>query len=119
MKMLITMDQAYAGGRLFVAIIALFSGRDGRAQDTANELRGPLDYWYWRQPLPQGNDLYSGAFGNGRYVLVGAEGAMLSSTTGTNWLYRSETRFQDLRKVVFSEGEFTAVGSGGGVFVSD
>lgn len=80
--------------------------------------RGPVDYWYWRNPLPQGNDLYSSAYGNGLYVVVGRAGALLTSVDGTNWISHNEERFGDLLEVLFADGKFVAVGSPGRIFVS-
>ncbi len=48
-------------------------------------LADPLDNWYWRNPLPQGNDLGRIIYANGIFVAVGACGIILTSTDGTNW----------------------------------
>jgi hypothetical protein len=61
-----------------------------------------LDSLTWRRPLPQGNDLYSAAYGNGRYVIVGRRGAMLTSIDGVHWAVRNEEQFQDLLKVTYA-----------------
>lgn len=69
--------------------------------------RGPVDKWTWRRPLPQGNDLEAVAFGNGRYVAVGDNGAHVSSSDGLAW----ETHNRDLL-------DRTAIAFGNGVFVA-
>jgi len=45
-----------------------------------------LDYWQWRSPNPQGNDLAVVSQLNGRFFAAGEWGAMVSSTDGTNWI---------------------------------
>jgi len=35
--------------------------------------------WHWRNPLPQGNDLRAGTYGNGTTILVGDAGALVTS----------------------------------------
>ena len=39
----------------------------------------PLDTWYWRNPLPAGNDLYGVTYGAGTFVAVGDWGTILQS----------------------------------------
>ncbi len=72
-------------------------------------LPGPLDRWEWRRPLPQGNDLWSVAYGNGRFVALGDNGAKLSSSDGgLTWTYGSEGVAQRGR-VAWGNGLFVAV----------
>src|SRR4029434_6497381 len=49
-------------------------------QEAVMTAPGSLDQWFWRYPRIQGNDLSSAAYGNGRFVLVGREGAVLTPT---------------------------------------
>ena len=35
-----------------------------------------LDQWYWRNPIPDGNDLNGVAYGNGTFVAVGTGGTI-------------------------------------------
>lgn len=46
----------------------------------------PAIYWFWRNPLPQGNTLASVAYYNGTYVAVGGAGTILTSTNAIDWL---------------------------------
>ena len=86
-----------------VILLSLFSALVGEAAPL-------LDQWQWRSPLPQGNDLQALAYGNGRYVAVGAYGTILSSTNGADWtLYSVETNIA-INGVAFGNGTFAAVG---------
>ncbi len=72
-------------------------------------LPGPLDRWEWRQPRPQGNDLWSVAYGNGRFVALGDGGAKLTSSDGgLTWAYASDGVAQGGR-VAWGNGLFMAV----------
>lgn len=48
---------------------------------------GP-DGWHWRNPLPQGNDLYGITYGNGIFVAVGSSGTVITSPDATAWTQR-------------------------------
>ncbi len=75
-------------------------------------LPGPLDRWEWRQPRPQGNDLWSVAYGNGRFVALGDEGTrMTSSDGGFTWTFTSAGLAQSGR-VAWGNGLFVAVSYG-------
>jgi len=43
---------------------------------------GPLDTWTWLHPVPQGNNLSAVVYGNGQFVAVGNQGALVTSQTG-------------------------------------
>jgi len=71
---------------------------------------GPADRWTVRNPLPQPNDLLDLAYGNGLYVAVGMNGALLTSTNAEDWqLQRSHTA-EHLHGVAYGSGRFVAVG---------
>ncbi len=72
---------------------------------------GPLDTWQWLHPRPQGNDLTGGAWGKGRYVLVGAKGVSMTSANALNWDVRQEERFGSFSGVTFGAGIFVAMTS--------
>lgn len=78
----------------------------------------PLDDWQWQHPRPQGNDLHGAAYGNGRFVVVGLAGTVLTSSDGTNWVARHSERFGDLNDVAFADGRFVAVGDGSRILTS-
>ena len=64
------------------------------------------------------NSLYAVAFGQGRFVAVGNEGALVTSADGTHWK-RANSRTDDrLRSIVFAKGQFVAVGYSGTVITS-
>src|SRR5689334_17577116 len=64
------------------------------------------------------NSLYSVAFGHGRFVAVGNEGALVTSADGAHWK-RGFSRTDDrLRSIVFAKGQFVAVGYSGTIITS-
>jgi len=71
---------------------------------------GPLDRWALRNPLPQPNDLVDVTYGNGLYVAVGINGALVTSTNGQDWLLRQSRTIQELHGVSYGAGHFVAVG---------
>src|SRR4029077_9314242 len=74
------------------------------------------------------NDLFAVAFGNGRYIAVGANGTMLTSPGGNTWTAIAPTTGADLRGVTFGSilatattpatSRFVAVGSAGALVTS-
>jgi hypothetical protein len=75
--------------------------------------------WQWVNPLPTGNNLNGVAYGNGRYVAVGDQGTIETSTDdGRTWTAEPSGVTADLRAVVYGGGLFVAVGSGGVVLTS-
>lgn len=73
---------------------------------------GPLDRWQWRNPLPQGNDLYCVASGNGVWVALGRGGARIRSTDGGATWQNQHQGESDIRSVAFGNGVFVAAGYG-------
>src|SRR2546429_9076550 len=45
----------------------------------------PLDTWYWRNPLPQGDRLASVVYGDGRFVAVSLAANVIRSPNGADW----------------------------------
>ena len=93
-------------------ILSLLFVPIGALSPKASTLNGPLDQWYWRSPLPTGNDLQDVAYGNNMYVIVGDHGTILTSKTKSNWERQDAGTNRDLLGVAFGNGKFVAVGSG-------
>ena len=73
----------------------------------------PLDAWSWRHPLPQGNDLYAAASGDGKIVVVGKKGAKgLSADGGATWQSVAVDTL-DTFGVAYGAGRFVTVGVSG------
>jgi len=70
----------------------------------------PLDQWTWRNPLPQGNDLYSGIYANGTYVAIGYGQTLVSSVDGLNWTSHLPP-FELGRALTYGNGQFLALGA--------
>jgi photosystem II stability/assembly factor-like uncharacterized protein len=79
---------------------------------------GPLDRWGRLNPRPIARDLFSVAYGEGRYVAVGEQGAVLSSTNAVDWSNHSLHAASELTAVAFGQGRFVAVGPRGLLLVS-
>lgn len=84
-------------------------------------LAAPLDAWHVRQSpiLPTHEDLEGVAYGNGRWVVVGNDGSILSSSNGADWEVEvnpvAPARLDD---VVFGNGTFVAIGPGSGTVLT-
>jgi len=63
----------------------------------------------WRSG-PNGADLVSVAFGNGRFVAVGSGGKIQTSQDGLTWTNRTSGTAATLRRVVLANNNFLAVG---------
>ncbi len=57
-------------------------------------------------------------FGNNTYVIVGANGLILSSTNATEWTQRSSGTETNLYAVIYGDGTFVATGNGRVVLTS-
>ena len=57
--------------------------------------------------------LLSIAFGNGRFVMVGSDGTILTSDDGTQWTLRDAGVSTWLRAVIFDGRRYTALGDEG------
>ena len=78
----------------------------------------PLDEWTWRYPKPQGNALRAVTWGNGKFVAVGDNGAIVVSSDAYNWTNVSCGVFRNLSGVAASPGLFAAVGINGTILLS-
>jgi hypothetical protein len=72
---------------------------------------GPLDRWTLRNPLPQPNDLHAITYGNGVFVALGLNGALVTSTNGQDWTLQQSRTISELRAVAYGNGRFVAVGN--------
>jgi len=59
------------------------------------------------------------AFGNGTFVIVGAQGLILSSIDGTNWIQRNAGTTATLSGIAFGKGTFVATSYNGSIFTSN
>jgi hypothetical protein len=78
----------------------------------------PLEQWHWRNPLPQGNQLYHIASANGTFVAAGELGTILTSADGTNWITRDSGTTFELHGCTYGAGKYIAVGEFGTVVTS-
>jgi hypothetical protein len=96
--------------------VAIASNRVGIATSAVARLdvqrAGPLDRWNVRSPIPQGNDLFAVAYGAGKFVAVGRNGAIISSSDGTNWSNHSLRTTAEINDVTYGGGRFVAAGEG-------
>jgi hypothetical protein len=102
---------------LLFSFVALLCSSPGTQSFAATE-----PYWNWRNPLPQGNDYNGVAYGNGRFVAVGAAGTITTSADGRTWAAANSGVIHDLACVAFGNGRFVAKGyvsGASGLLVSD
>lgn len=78
----------------------------------------PLDYWKWRNPLPQGNTLRAVTYSNNMYVAVGYYGTVIISKDGFNWVNIYTNTSKNLFSVTYGQGIFVAVGEEGTILTS-
>jgi hypothetical protein len=71
----------------------------------------PLDFWEWRHPLPQGNDLAAITYGAGQFVSVGDYATIVETPDGENFTLHSLEKQRYLRIVAYGNGRFVAVGN--------
>ncbi len=74
--------------------------------------------WQWRNPLPTGNGLTRAAFLNGRFLVGGIRGTLLTSTDGASWKVVPVPAANNLFSFHFFNGLYIAQGSLGAVFTS-
>jgi hypothetical protein len=58
------------------------------------------------------------AYGNGLFVVVGDDGAILTSPDGLNWTVQTSGTGIDLYGVAYGNGTFVAVGDDGAILTS-
>jgi hypothetical protein len=64
-------------------------------------------------------ELYRVCYAHGTFVIVGQDGAILTSTNGTDWITRYSGAGQSLTGVAFGDQTFVTVGAGGTILQSD
>ena len=65
-----------------------------------------------------GNPLQAVTYGNGLFVAVGWNGAILTSRDGVNWTWRTSGTREDLQAVTYGNSTFVAVGMHGTILTS-
>jgi hypothetical protein len=78
----------------------------------------PLDIWHWRNPSPPGNDLKGVAYAQGKFIAVGDEGTLLTSSDGVKWMERETGTDYGLNAVAYGNGTFVVVGNLGTILTS-
>jgi photosystem II stability/assembly factor-like uncharacterized protein len=85
----------------------------------SSTLAEPLDNWYWRNPLPQGNPLNGIVYANDSFITVGDAGTILTSTdNGITWLKKVSGVIIPLNRITYGNNTFVAVGDYGTVLTS-
>lgn len=88
------------------------------ARSAADAAGHPLDTWHTRQPASDSGDLFGVCHGPGRFVAVGPNGTILTSSTGEIWSAHSSGSTVSLWAVTCGDGLFVAVGEAGMVLSS-
>lgn len=86
----------------------------------------PLNNWNWRNPLPNGNYVYtpiayninSLVFINGVFYGAASFGVMETSTDGIHWSTNSTPTTNQLNDIIYANDGFIAVGNDGTVETS-
>ena len=74
--------------------------------------------WEWINPLPQGNEIYSAAYGDNMFVVVGDLGTVMTSSNGITWILQNSGFLDTLGDVTFGNGQFVIVGDSGVILTS-
>ncbi len=114
---LIETTLADAGGYRIIASNFLGTAASSVAALTITPA-GPLDRWAQRNPRPQSEPLLAVAHGPDQFVAVGARGAILTSSDGTEWALQNRRADVTLNGLAYGAGLFVAVGEGGTVLSS-
>ena len=77
----------------------------------------PLDSWHLRYPYSY-KYLNAVMYGNGTFVAVGEQGAILNSVDGITWVPRTSGTYMELNGVTYGNGLFVAVGDHGTILIS-
>jgi hypothetical protein len=104
-------DGKGAWSRMLVPLLSLVWAQNALAADCGAN-------WVWRNPLPQGNSLYSVAWGDGRFVAVGDIGTILTSPDGAAWTVHDSGVPERLNGIAWGGGQFVAVGNRGTILTS-
>ncbi len=77
----------------------------------------PLDYWHWRNPLPDGRTMYDAVYGDNQFVAVGWSGTLFTSPDGQTW-EGGAAGTNSLHGVAYGAGLYVAAGSFGTILTS-
>ena len=80
---------------------------------------GSFETWHPRSPLPTANTLNGVAYGNGRFVAVGDNGTIVTSSNGVDWTLGQSGVSLHLNTILFADGRFAAGGNSGVILWSD
>jgi hypothetical protein len=72
----------------------------------------PLDFWEWRHPLPQGNDLTDVIFAAGKFLAVGDYASVVQTADAAHFTLHSLESPLNLGLVAYGNGEFVALARG-------
>ena len=70
----------------------------------------PLDQWYWRNPLPTGNEITDVIYANGLFRAVDSGGEILTSSDGVDWTIRNCGYNCILDGIACAQSSYVAVG---------
>jgi len=94
-----------------------FEGRASVVSSKSNY--DPLDRWYWKNPLPQGRDLVSVAYGNNTFVaLTNGGDTVATSSDGITWEVGTTGDCTSQYVVRYGKNIFVSVGSLGSICTS-
>lgn len=115
---------AYGNGRYLTfgdKIIAIDPPPDAEPVnlDEVPVLYSSPDLINWTPGPTNMHAFYGGAYGNGRFVLVGSEGKVLWSEDAITWTQAQTPTLAELLDVIFVYGRFVAVGHPGHVLTSE
>ncbi len=79
----------------------------------------PCDQWQLVNPLPATSDFLGAAHGNGRFILVGRDGTIVSSPDEVSWRLSDPVTTRDLYSVAWTGDRFVAVGARGATVTSE
>jgi hypothetical protein len=72
----VTNVQPFNAGNYTVTVTNAFGFDSSAIAILAVAAAFPLDFWHWRNPLPQGNDFTDMVYGNGRFVAATVDGSV-------------------------------------------
>ena len=97
-------------------LVACDGGTGGGSGGGGGSGRGVGTTWTLR--IPGFGALNSVTYGNGRFVAVGWNDAILTSPDGVDWTARASGTDNPLNGVAYGNGTFVAVGHGGTILTS-
>ncbi len=100
-----SVDLAYGGGRFVLVSAGASAGEATVATSTDGADWTTAGSGYW-------GNLYSVAYGAGRFVAGGDEGTVLASTDATNWTSLQTAATNPVLGLAYGNGQFVGVGGG-------